>query len=319
MPETPNKRNDQWTFNESHRLLLDRISRDTTLFTRLEPPAEQDGQGKSFGFSAAAHLTLVIFFMVGLSWNTSKPEAVEAILFAEMPAMTRETTVQEPKPEPQPEPEPPKPTPAPTAAPEPTVPPPPVAKPDIKLPEPTKAPKPKPTPAPTQEPTPKPTPKPTLKPTPAPTPKPTEKPKATQAPTPAPTKPTPAVDNAVAKKLREQEMARIMGGAPTGSASTSATGGRDQGKYADRIRAHVRSRLVFPRASDLQGNPEAVFEIKQLPNGEILNVTMKQSSGIPEWDSAVERAIQRSSPLPRAEDGTVESTLVMRFRPKDSQ
>jgi colicin import membrane protein len=317
MPEFSNKRNDQWTFNESHRLLLDRISNDTTLFTRLEPPVELDGKGKSIGFSAAAHLTLVIFFMVGLSWNTSKPDAVEAILFSEMPAVTRETITQEPQPQPQPEPEPPKPTPAPTAAPEPTVPPPPVAKPDIKLPEPTKAPK--PTPKPTAAPTPAPTLKPTPKPTPAPTPKPTEKPKVTPAPTPAPTKPTPAVDNSVAKKLREQEMARIMGGAPTGSSSTSAAGGRDQGKYADRIRAHVRSRLVFPRASDLQGNPEAVFEIKQLPNGEILTVTMKQSSGIPEWDSAVERAIQRSSPLPRAEDGTVESTLLMRFRPKDSQ
>ena len=98
---------------------------------------------------------------------------------------------------------------------------------------------------------------------------------------------------------------------------SSAGTSRNKALYSDRIRQYVRSKLVFPGADTVDGNPEAVFEVKQLPNGEIVSITQKKSSGLPAWDSAVERALQRSSPLPRAEDGSVEPVLVLSFRPKD--
>ncbi|MEK9816933.1 MAG: energy transducer TonB, partial [Limnobacter sp.] len=101
----------------------------------------------------------------------------------------------------------------------------------------------------------------------------------------------------------------------TGSASAGTS--RNKAQYSDRIRQYVRSKLVFPGADSVDGNPEAVFEVKQLPNGEIVSISQKKSSGLPAWDSAVERALQRSSPLPRAEDGSVEPVLVLSFRPKD--
>ena len=47
------------------------------------------------------------------------------------------------------------------------------------------------------------------------------------------------------------------------------------------------------------GNPEALFEVTQLPSGDVLDVKVRRSSGNAALDAAVERAIRRSSPLPK--------------------
>mgnify|MGYP006194427391 FL=1 len=184
---------------------------------------------------------------------------------------------------------------------------PPKAEIELPKPEPKKKPEPKPEP---KKPEPKPEPK---KPEPKPEPK---KPEPKPEPKKPEPKPEPKLDPDLAKKLRQEELARIMGGSPN-TGSTSAGNSRNKAMYSDRIRQYVRSKLVFPGADSIDGNPEAVFEVRQLPNGEIVSITQKKSSGLPAWDSAVERALQRSSPLPRAEDGSVEPVLVLSFRPKD--
>ena len=58
---------------------------------------------------------------------------------------------------------------------------------------------------------------------------------------------------------------------------------------ADRIRAKLRPNVVLP--ADLQGNPEAVFDVQLLPTGDVLAVKLKKSSGSRAYDDAVERAI----------------------------
>jgi colicin import membrane protein len=61
-----------------------------------------------------------------------------------------------------------------------------------------------------------------------------------------------------------------------------------------------------------------VFEVVQLPTGEIIDVRLRRSSGSRAYDDAVQRAILKSSPLPkppREED--FERTLQLRFRPVD--
>ena len=52
---------------------------------------------------------------------------------------------------------------------------------------------------------------------------------------------------------------------------------------------------------NIQGNPEAIFGITQLPSGEILDVKLRKSSGNKVLDEAIERAILKSSPLPKPE------------------
>jgi colicin import membrane protein len=50
--------------------------------------------------------------------------------------------------------------------------------------------------------------------------------------------------------------------------------------------------------TELPGNPVAEFDVTLLPGGEILEVKLRTSSGFTTFDSAVERAIVLSAPLP---------------------
>ena len=70
--------------------------------------------------------------------------------------------------------------------------------------------------------------------------------------------------------------------------------------YAAKIRGKIRGNIVLPPS--IQGNPEAVFEVNQLPSGEVLDVRLKRSSGNAALDTAIERAIRKSSPLPKPDD-----------------
>ena len=60
-----------------------------------------------------------------------------------------------------------------------------------------------------------------------------------------------------------------------------------------------------------------MYKITQLPTGEIISVQKVKSSGIPAYDDAVEKAIQKSSPLPRKKDGSVEREIEPGFNLKD--
>lgn len=83
-----------------------------------------------------------------------------------------------------------------------------------------------------------------------------------------------------------------------------------------RIQAKVRGNVVVP--SDLPGNPEAIFEVVQLPTGEIIDATLRKSSGNRAYDEAVQRAILKSSPLPRPERADLfQRNLTLKFRPQD--
>jgi colicin import membrane protein len=69
---------------------------------------------------------------------------------------------------------------------------------------------------------------------------------------------------------------------------------------------------------DMSGNPEAIFEVVQLPTGEIIDVKLVKSSGVRAYDDAVQRAILKSSPLPRPERAELfQRSLTLKFRPLD--
>ncbi len=67
-------------------------------------------------------------------------------------------------------------------------------------------------------------------------------------------------------------------------------------KYKAMIQAKIRSRIVTP--PDLPGNPMVEFRVTLLPGGEVLNVSVRKSSGFAAFDEAVERAIFLAKPLP---------------------
>jgi colicin import membrane protein len=127
-------------------------------------------------------------------------------------------------------------------------------------------------------------------------------------------------DAAKVAKLRDDELKRMMAGAgnpgSSGSAEKSTAPRIDKG-YIASIAAKIKGNTTYPGSTDVPGNPEVVFQVEQLPTGEILSVRKTKSSGIAAFDDAVERGINKSSPLPKKKDGTVERSLPVSFKLKD--
>jgi colicin import membrane protein len=73
---------------------------------------------------------------------------------------------------------------------------------------------------------------------------------------------------------------------------------------------------------DLEGKtePEAIFKVVLIPGGGVLSVQLLKSSGYPAYDSAVERAIKKSDPLPVPSDPNEFPSfriLELKFRPAE--
>lgn len=87
----------------------------------------------------------------------------------------------------------------------------------------------------------------------------------------------------------------------------------------DRIRLKIRGLLRLPPG--LKGNPEAVFRVTLLPNGEVSDAELLRHSGQPEYDRAVEHAIHKASPLPLPADPVAarqfREGLTLKFRPQE--
>jgi colicin import membrane protein len=86
--------------------------------------------------------------------------------------------------------------------------------------------------------------------------------------------------------------------------------------YVDKIRSKIKANIVLP--PEIKGNPEAIFDVVQLPTGEVLTARLRKSSGHEAYDQAVERAILKSSPLPRPErPDQFRRELQLKFRPQE--
>ena len=86
--------------------------------------------------------------------------------------------------------------------------------------------------------------------------------------------------------------------------------------YANRIRRTIKGNIVLP--ADIVGNPEAILYVEQLPDGTVLKVELRRSSGHRAFDDAVERAILKSSPLPRPDNPSqFQRQLEFKFRPQE--
>jgi colicin import membrane protein len=99
-------------------------------------------------------------------------------------------------------------------------------------------------------------------------------------------------------------------------AAEDAARGRAQADWIRSIQAKIRNNVNVP--PDIAGNPEAIFEVVQLPTGEIIDVQLRKGSGNRAYDDAVQRAILKSSPLPRPERPELfQRSLTLKFRPLD--
>ncbi len=248
----------------------------------MNSPQPEPGKRLSLALTVAVHVLLAIFLIYGIRWQTQAPEAVEVELVRALPEAAP-PTAPPPPPEIKAEP-PPEPKFAPKIEPKPT---PPQPKPDIAIKEKPKAVK--------------------------------EIPKA---------KPPDAFQKqlqqeqdqrAESKKIDEAsaELTRLKAARDKQEADRAASArSKTIADYVSKIRSKIRGNIVLP--SEVKGNPEAVFEVDQLPSGEVLTVTIKKSSGNALLDTAIERAIHKSSPLPKPDQGDIfQRSLTLQFRPLD--
>lgn len=127
-----------------------------------------------------------------------------------------------------------------------------------------------------------------------------------------------AADAAAAEKRRQEQLQRMAALAGDGAPNSTGTAAKTAGpsaSYAGRIKARILPNIVFPDSVD--GNPQATVEVRAGPDGTILGRRLLKSSGVPAWDEAVLRAIDKTEVLPRDTDGRVPSSFEISFRPRD--
>lgn len=266
----------------------------------IDQRPEEPGKKYALAFTFVVHVGLIAALFLGVQWKRSPPDVMEVELWSARPAPALQ-----PPPPPPPEPEVrPEPKPLPKVEPKPE---PVLKKPDIVVKEDKKKPEPK-------KPEPKPEP-----------PKP--EPKKPELPKPEPKKPEAPkfdFDKELARETSQlkastakasasaQQMANAAAAEAEQRASSNKRGLAD---YVNKIRVKIKSNLsMLPPG--IQGNPEAVFEVSQLPSHEILDVKLKRSSGNPALDRAIESAIRKSSPLPKPDDASLfQRTLEIKYKP----
>ena len=120
-------------------------------------------------------------------------------------------------------------------------------------------------------------------------------------------------------KERAANIQRIQGMAgasgPAGSTGTAQQSSGPSASYAGRVVAAVRPNIVF--TDNLSTNPTAEVEVRTLPDGTVASRRIVKSSGIPNWDDAVLKALDRTAKLPLDVGGRVYNPLIIEFRPKE--
>lgn len=120
-----------------------------------------------------------------------------------------------------------------------------------------------------------------------------------------------AAATADARAQREAAM-RAQAGAEAKAAGAERAKGDDR-SYLSKLKTKIRGNVILP--PNVQGNPAAVFRVTQLPSGEVIDVRLIKSSGNQQLDTAVERAIRKSSPLPVPEGRSPDRVIDITYLP----
>ncbi|HWZ73381.1 MAG TPA: TonB C-terminal domain-containing protein [Casimicrobiaceae bacterium] len=244
--------------------------------------------------AVAVHLGFIAFLIFSVTWQNSKPEAVSVELYA--PPAPERTTPPKPLPEPpKPAPEPPKPAPEPPKpAPEPPKP-----APKVEPPQPTKADI-------------------ALKEKQEREKKDLEKREADKRDAEKKKQEEKRLAEVRDRQTREADALKAQAERERQMAKQAADAMRTKANdaYIRSIQSKIKGNVMVP--PDISGNPEAIFDVVQLPTGEIIDAQLRKSSGVRAYDEAVQRAIIKSSPLPRPETPELfQRSLTLRFHPLD--
>jgi colicin import membrane protein len=272
------------------------------------PPDNEESNWVAFVLAALVHLLLIGALFFGVQWKSTAPTSVAVEVWRAPPPAA--VAKPEPKPEPVPEVKP-------EQKPEPKVEPTPIVKPDIAIKQEKK---------PKKEEPPKPEPK-------------KEEPRKLEPKKEEPKKPEPKKEEpkreepdfrkqleADQKLIDQQKTAQDQRARAAAESdmraqlkAEQASSGRasDEAAYGAKIRGKIKGNMSLAGLS-IKGNPEAIFKVTQLPTGEILDVQLSKSSGNKALDEAIERAIRKSSPLPKPDQAELfQRILELKYKPLD--
>jgi colicin import membrane protein len=281
---------------------------DMTIKRDMFMPRAPRGMGRGLMLAIAAHVLLVIALSFSVSWHSQTPEGVDAELWAAVPQIAAPRAVE--------------------------------VAPPVRAPEPAPEPKPAPKPTPRAEPPQPPAPRPDAQIA-------TERAEKQEAKRVAAEQAAEKQKALKAKQLkaaqeqaqqqkqeaaasaqlaaqlatqREANLKRIVGQAgATGAATATGNAAQQAGPSADylgRIKARIKPNVSFP--DTVAGNPAVEIEVRLTAEGRIIQPSrVVKSSGAPEWDEAVLRAIAKTEVLPRDESGKVPPSMTIVYRPRD--
>ena len=237
--------------------------------------------------AVAVHLGFIVFLIFSVTWQNSKPEGVSVELYA--PPAPERSTPPKPAPEPpKPAPEPPKPTPEPPK-PAPKVEPPQPTRADIALKEKQERER-----------------------------KDFEKREADKRDAEKKKQEEKRLAEVRDRQTREADALKAQAERERQMAKQAADAMRTKANdaYIRSIQSKIKGNVIVP--PDISGNPEAIFDVVQLPTGEIIDAQLRKSSGVRAYDEAVQRAIIKSSPLPKPETPDLwQRSLTLKFHPLD--
>ncbi len=117
----------------------------------------------------------------------------------------------------------------------------------------------------------------------------------------------------------DEQLRRLTESAGSGGSGEAARsqGARADPSYTQKVGAKIRNNTVFNGADDVSGNPSVEISVELLPDGSIRRLRKTKASGVPGFDEAVTRAIEKSQPFPPDKTGQVPSGFTVSHKPKD--
>ena len=117
------------------------------------------------------------------------------------------------------------------------------------------------------------------------------------------------------ERQREENLKRLAaqlpGSAPTPSPGTDTRSAGPSATYAGRVRARIFPNIVFTDV--VPGRAVAEVQVSVAPDGKITGRRLSKSSGVPAWDEAVLRAVDRTEQLPQDEGRDPPASMVIEF------
>jgi colicin import membrane protein len=128
-------------------------------------------------------------------------------------------------------------------------------------------------------------------------------------------------DAEAAEQRRIEDLSRMTaqatGSGGAGQAARSQGPSRADAGYAAKVGGKIRSNTVFNVPDELANNPAVEYAVDLLPDGSVRSIRKLKGSGIPGFDEAVKRAIEKSQPFPPDNSGRAPSGFTVSHKPKD--